>query len=306
VTTTSASDPGKRRRCRQRVIRASLLGLASALTVSGTQAQQQDAGQKTIVVTGERQTTEKQAESYVRQVVSINDGQLARFLDPVCPEILGVRPADAHAMEDRIRRIAAAAGVRVARGKCEPNLVAAVTRNADSFVKYMRKHHSSFFDDLSDADIHEAFKSGAVHSWRLIETRNVDGDAQTTDSSGDGPPMIESFGSSAFSLPTQGATVNAVIVLGKQAVVGKSFGQVADYIAMRTLTGARAPEKRAEMPQTILSLFDTGAPPPKGLTGADAKFLAGFYSSTPTVSAPSQFFDIAHRMVRGSDSNARR
>lgn len=278
--------------------------LAAILLIPTVQAQDEP-NSRTIVVTGKRQASEAQARHFVRQVVATNTGQLARFLDPVCPHILGVPPSLASEMEDRIRSDAADARVPLAPAGCKPNLVGVIAKNADVFIAFMRKHHGSFFDDLSDVDLHDAFKSGAVHSWRLIETRDADGAPASGDpavaeahtSSGD-PPMVEAYGSSAFAAPTQAATVNAVVVLDKKIVLDKTVAQLADYIAMRALAGARPPKADGAVPPTILSLFDASAVAPREMTSMDAGLLAGLYASATTVDAPSQVFDISRQMVR--------
>lgn len=266
--------------------------LAALLLVSAASAQD-NPNDRTITVTGRRQASEKQAQRFVRQLVATNTGQLARFVEPVCPHILGLPPTLAGNVEGRIRRDAAAAEVPLAPEPCEPNLIGVVATNSDAFIKFMRKRHGSFFDDLSDVDLHDAFKSGVVHSWRLIEERDEDG----APASGD-PPAIESYTSSAFSQPTQAATVNAVIVLDKKAVLDKTVAQLADYIAMRTLAGARPPGEDGAVSPTILSLFDPGATPQQEMTSMDAGLLAGLYASKPTVDAPSQVNDISRQMVR--------
>jgi len=265
-------------------------------------AQAQDTSHdRTIVVTGQRQTSEKQAQHFVRRVVATNKGQLARFLDPVCPQILGVPAVLATKIEDRIRRDAADAGASLAPSACEPNLMGVVAKDADSFIKFMRKRHGSFFDDLSDVDLHDAFKSGVVHSWRLIEVRDEDG----APASGD-PPTVESFSSSVFSQPTQAAAVNAVVVLDKRVVLDKTVAQIADYIVMRALAGARPPKGGEVASPTILSLFDQGAASPKEMTSLDAGLLAGLYASKPTADAPSQVFDISQQMAHGRRRSAQK
>lgn len=265
--------------------------LASLPIVPAARAQDaQEASDPAIVVLGRKQPAVKQAERFVRRLIAMDTGQLARFLDPVCPLVLGVPRTKASAIEDRIRRDAADAKVQLAPAACEPNLVAVIAADADGFIKTMRKRHSSFFDDLSDVDLRDAFRAGPVHAWRLIEERDEDGAPKSG--------MAESHGGSVFSQPSQAATVNAVVVLDKRIVLDKTIAQIADYVAMRALAGARPP-KPGDDPETILALFDSEvARPPAGLTRMDAGLLAGLYAIDGTGRATGQLRQISREMVR--------
>lgn len=264
---------------------------ASLLCAPAAWAQDRQDG---ITVTGKQQPPVKQAERFVRQVVAMDTGQLARFLEPVCPQILGVPASKAEAIEDRIRRDAEGAKVRLGAAGCQPNLVVVIAADADGFIATMRKRHGSFFDDLQDVDLRDAFRKGPVHAWRLIEERDEDGAPKTA--------LSDSHSSSVFSQPTQAATVNAVVVLDRRIVLDKTIAQIADYVAMRTLAGAHPPENGNAV-DTILALFDpeTGAPP-KELTAMDSRLLAGLYAIDGTGYATGQAHQIARDMARPGDA----
>jgi len=247
-----------------------------------------------ITVTGKAQPPVKQAERFVRQVVAMDTGQLARFLEPVCPLILGVPPAKAEAIADRLRRDAEAAKVRLGADGCQANLVVVIAADADGFIATMRKRHGSFFDDLQDVDLRDAFRKGPVHAWRLIEERDEDGAPKTA--------LSDSHSSSVFSQPTQAATVNAVVVLDRRIVLDKTIAQIADYVAMRTLAGAHPPENGNAV-DTVLSLFDADVTPPKELTAMDARLLAGLYAIEGTGYATGQAHQIARDMAKPEGKN---
>jgi hypothetical protein len=247
----------------------------------------------TITVTGKQQPPAKQAERFVRQVVAMDTGQLARFIEPVCPQILGVPASKADAIADRLRRDAEAAKVRLGAAGCAPNLVVVIAADADGFIATMRKKHGSFFDDLQDVDLRDAFRKGPVHAWRLIEERDEDGAPKTA--------LTDSHSSSVFSQPTQAATVNAVVVLDRRIVLDKTIAQIADYVAMRTLAGAHPPENGNAV-DSILTLFDADvAQPPRELTAMDAKLLAGLYAIEGTGYATGQLHQIARDMAKPSE-----
>lgn len=280
------------------------LGLAGALCAAVAGAPAARAQDATVVVTGRRQTPEQQARRFVRQVIATDTGQLARFLEPVCPLVLGAPVSVTAAIEDRLRRTGTAAGVRMAARGCKPNLVAAIAGDADAFIKAMRKRHGSFFAELSDVDLHDALRPGPVHSWRLVETRDENGAPVSGD-----PPMLDATSSSPFSMPTRAATVNAVVIFDKAVVLHKTIAQLADYVAMRTLAGARPPKGTAAS-DTILSLFDADAPAVAAMTPMDRDLLAGLYAISGDGNGMAQAYQIARRMAETPagrrDGNGRR
>jgi hypothetical protein len=253
----------------------------------------QDKQDDSITVTGKQQPPVKQAERFVRQVVAMDTGQLARFIEPVCPLVLGVPSSKAEAIADRLRRDAEGAKVRLGADTCEPNLVVVIAADADGFIAMMRKRHSTFFDDLQDVDLRDAFRAGPVHAWRLIEERDEDGAPKTA--------LSDSHSSSAFGQPTQAATVNAVVVLDRKVVLDKTIAQIADYVAMRTLAGAHPPENGNAV-DSILTLFDPDVAPPKELTSMDSRLLAGLYAIEGTGYATGQAHQIARDMARPGEA----
>jgi hypothetical protein len=264
--------------------------LLLAALLSAPAAWAQDKPDASITVTGKQQPPIKQAERFVRQVVAMDTGQLARFIEPVCPLVLGVPASKAEAITDRLRRDAEEAKVRLGDAKCEPNLVVVIAADADGFIAMMRKRHSTFFDDLQDVDLRDAFAKGPVHAWRLIEERDEDGAPKTA--------LSDSHSSSVFGQPTQTATVNAVVVLDKKVVLDKTIAQLADYVVMRTLAGAHPPKEGAAV-DSILTLFDPEAgTPAKSMTDMDAKLLAGLYAIDGTGYATGQAGQIARAMAK--------
>ncbi|MEP9358527.1 hypothetical protein [Sphingomonas sp. KR3-1] len=264
--------------------------LLLAASLAAPAAWAQDKPDAAITVTGKQQPPVKQAERFVRQLVALDTGQLARFLEPVCPLVLGVPAAKADAIADRLRRDAEGAKVRLGAAGCEPNLVLVIAADADGFIAMMRKRHSTFFDDLQDVDLRDAFAKGPVHAWRLIEERDEDGAPKTA--------LSDSHSSSVFGQPTQAATVNAVVVLDKRVVLDKTIAQIADYVVMRTLAGAHPPRDGAAV-NTILTLFDPQAgAPPRAMTEMDARLLAGLYAIEGTGYATGQAHQISRAMAK--------
>jgi hypothetical protein len=287
-------------------LRTALIGLAFAasLCVPAAHAQRtQD--ESNIVVQGQKAVPPKQARQFVRQVMTSVEGQLARFADPVCPAVLGLPQPYATVLERRIRADAAEAGIETGReGKCEVNLLVIVAADADALVKQMRKEVSGLFGGLSTADLRRAMREGPVHVWNAVEVRNEDGAvAHTGGLEGSNAPTLKVRGASFVELQTQQAVYQSTIVIDADAMLGKSLNQVADYVAMRTLAGARPPQEGAAA-DTILTLFDPQAAAPPAMTHFDKSFLAGLYKARPMARSVSQASSISREIVRDSKARA--
>ncbi len=176
----------------------------------------QDGG---IVVTGKGPEPIRKARRYLHQVLESDSGQLARFVDPVCPLVLGLPERFRAPIEERFRIVAAASSVRLARAKCQPNLMIVFADSADALIETMRKRRNAAFANLDEGALRDAFKAGPIHAWRLIVTRDDRGNIATGDEDPDFPTIFES--------ETQTVTINSVIVIDKRAAQGKSVRQIA-------------------------------------------------------------------------------
>jgi hypothetical protein len=256
--------------------------------------QQQAPQEGAIVVTGQTQTPVKRAQHYIRQVLETRDGQLARFIDPVCPLVIGLPDRFKNPIEDRIRLVAGAASVRLAKDKCQPNLVIVFAENSDTLIETMRKHRNAAFTNLDDGALRDAFQDGPIHAWRLVATRDEVGNYSTGNDDPDYPPVMEG--------DTQAVTINAVVVMDRKVAMGKSVRQLGDYVVMRTLVGAKPPAKGSIASASILSLFDPAvAPPPTEITDMDIGLLAGLYRmKNPYESGTDQAWRISRAMAPGT------
>lgn len=282
------------------------IGLALALIGVAPGAHAQKAPEEPdIVVRGQKGVPPKQARQFVRQVMTSVEGQLARFADPVCPAVLGLPQPYAGMVERRIRRNAEQARVETgADGRCAPNLLVIVAADADALVSQMRKDINGLFQGLGTTELRRAMREGPVHVWNAVEVRNEDGSvARTGGLEGSSAPTLRVRGASFVEYQTQQAIYQSTMVVDADALLGKTLDQFADYVAMRTLAGARPPQEGSAA-DTILTLFDPGAAPPPGMTAVDRSFLEGLYKARPRGKAVSQASAISREIVKDSRERA--
>jgi hypothetical protein len=287
------------------VPRTEVFGLAAILAaalINVPSARAQD-----VVITAQKEVPPAQARHFVRSIASTGvDGQLARFAEPVCPLVMGLPDKYNLDVAQRIRAVATAAGVEVPKDlKCVPNIVVIVAQNGDAFVKELRKKIPTIFVGVSSTQMKRALRDGPVHVWNTVETRNEDGQgmsAELVDIGNTQARVLNVKTASMINLSSQQAVVRSVIILEDDALINKTLTQIADYIAMRTLAGARPPREGGDT-ATILSLFDAGAVPPPELTSLDRSFLEGVYKMRPTGRGQSQKLTISQEITR--DSRAR-
>ncbi|NYT39951.1 hypothetical protein HZY97_04225 [Sphingomonas sp. R-74633] len=278
---------------RARLASLFLLSSFAAIPLAYAQEAPKQSQDGNIVVTGQAQKPIKKAQRYIRQVLDTQDGQLARFIDPVCPLVIGLPERFKASIEDRIRTVGSATSVRMAKEKCEPNLMIVFAEDSDALIQLMRKRRNAAFTNLDDGALRDAFQKGPIHAWRLVVTRDEVGNISTGNDDPDYPPMMEG--------DTQAVTINAVVVMDRKVALGKSVRQLGDYVVMRTLVGAKPPAKGSIASASILSLFDPNvAPPPTEITDMDLGLLAGLYHlRNPNEQASDQAWRISRGMVSG-------
>lgn len=268
--------------------------IASIVAASGARAQQADTPGEGIVVTGKREIPPKVARRYVRQISSTVDGQFARFAQPVCPRVTGFAPQYNAVMERRIRKVAGDAGARVAREGCSPNLIVLLTKGADAVVNGLRDKQPGLFEGVDRMDLHRVFRPGPVHLWNSTMLLNEDGQRQS------GATMTVKS-ASILNRATQQAIVGSTVVIDSDAALGKSLYQLADYVTMRALVGAKPPAQGVDA-DTILTLFDPRITPPPRLTMVDRSYLAAVYDTPPTSESTRAMGRISGKIVRDAET----
>lgn len=249
-----------------------------------------------IVVTGQRVTREQareRAATFVRQVgIARGDISAARFIDPVCPRVMGISEPYAGMVRARMVAIAEAAAIPVGRQGCAPNISVSFVGDATGLMQEIQRRSPTRFNEIP-RDERAAMVSGdaPVRWWYLTETRsrhrmrNAPQSMQTEAGSGGGG-SAQASGSldvealshydagSHVSNQANRAIIDANVVIDLDGVEGRTLQAVAAYAAFVAFSEVR----RSDPPPagSILGMF--GAEPQADtLTDWDMAFLRALY-----------------------------
>lgn len=267
------------------------------------------AAEPEIVVTGERDRRDPVA-AFVEDVTVETDDQLARFMVPVCPVVLGLPAGHAEAIEARLRQVAEHLGIGARGGGCVPNVIVIAADEGGDFVRQLRRERPEAFAALEPAEIRDIMRlAGPVRVWQMAEPRGADGRPMERigfiETAGGPPrPVVRGFRltgvmPSITQRPTRQDLVHSFIVFDVEALEGMTLLQIADHAAMRALARTAPPPLPAG--RSILTLFadrERGAAAAGELTGWDAAYLRALYRTGHTVSAHQQRSNLARTMRR--------
>ena len=214
---------------------------------------------------------------------------LARFEDPVCPGVVGLRIDAAEEMVGRIRANAQSFGRRLAPdGECEANMVVAFVENGQAFAQRMQRENGWLFAELSQADRETALHAaGPARALLRVRSRSRDGmPIPRRENMVDLPQTELWMAHSKIYTATRNDILYSLILIDRAAIQGMTIAQLADYATYRSLTRTlpQTPETRAD---SILALFDGGARP-AGLTEFDRIYLTQLYDGVPNLPAPAR------------------
>lgn len=262
--------------------------VAATLPAISAMAQSEPAdslnGRGDIEVIGQRLSEaelRKQANDFVRRAGIANKSDpVARWIDPVCPKVVGIRPEYARIVETKMRDIARISGIRTAGERCSANIVVSFTTDAAGVVQQIAQKSPSRLSELNPTERRQLLSSNApVRWWYNAKTQNADGmqtvssDALlapagptdgTTFSSGigaesaigNGTQTVQAYRSSIISTLAVRALVKATVVVDVNLAEGHSLEAVAGYAAM--VAFAETSPSSQPMVNSILGLFAPG------------------------------------------------
>jgi len=232
----------------------------------------------------------------------------------VCPAVFGLAPPRRAYVTERMRTLARAVDVPLAKPGCDPNVIVIVTSDKKALLVGLQKHHPDYYPaDWSDRRIRRLEEAAdPVAAWQFEGVLSTDGlrIADSTDSSDTVDPagliaatIATTAPASRLRPPGRHDFMTSILVVQADALVGLTATQFADYAAMRTFVRTDPKQVRASATETILKVMDApmGTAVPLSLTSWDLSFLRAYYASSTRSYANVQRSEIAQRMKRELD-----
>lgn len=226
---------------------------------------------------------------------------LPRLEDALCPGIAGFDTESALRMVDRIRANASALNRRLADpDTCKPNLLVSVVDDGQEVMRVMNRRSPELLSHLR-IDERRALLSqgGPVHVLSQVVTRTRDGQPVAERQNLSDVPQAGGFmAHSKIYTATRQDIIHVLVLLDRDAIGGKTVGQIADYVTMRALVPDAAAKASAE-DNSILALFNGAAgSPATGLTAEDHALLATLYSDIPNLPGRTRLAELETRAGR--------
>lgn len=236
-----------------------------------------------LVVTAPAKTDKEQITSFVTSVSALSaDKRLARWDRKICPGVIGLKPAYAQVMLDRISATAQAVGLEVGKPGCKANILIVATADSDALVRQAVKDNPDTFAKYEDGVSRgkkalQAFmdSDAPVRWWHVTSRKTSDGQTYVQGAN----VRVRSVG--RVNANTRTDFDHVVIVLDAKRMGTVRFAALADYVTMVSLAQI-APDSDTGGVSTILSLFSdkaAGVTPPEGLTDWDMAYLHGLYTA---------------------------
>jgi len=305
-----------------------LVSLAALVLIAAAPPSEPEAAQSgDILVTGQRNPAQAMRGFVGSVAIPSADKQLARFYDPVCPYVAGLDKRSNEFVEQRMRRVAAAAGMKVADEQCAANALLYVAPDKAKLLADWRKSDSILWgSELTDGEIRQLVHSTeAATSWQVLAYRGSDGRGLARNriarlSNPNEAAKVEMSPGSA--IDNVGAPISrilnplrigfdiSVLVVDGRAAGGSNLTQLADFAAMQLFARTKLQAGATQPAPTILTLLDdarTGRPAPASLTEWDLAYLRALYSYSDMYVAGAHRGDLAKRMTRfiRTDGDAR-
>jgi hypothetical protein len=278
-----------------------LFAFAAALSALAPPAVPQPApsDDQAIVVTGQK-NVHKEVDDFVRSLApGDNHGQLSRFEHEVCPAVFGLAEPQARAVEDRIRLVAKSVGIAVASGRCAPNVLLLVTSDKKAFLQELQRHSADYFG-LTDRQFYDLEQQpGPAVAWQVQGPEMTADGVDLTEDTTQGVVVNHTIDpSSRITQPIHPQFETSAVVVERRALVGLTTTQLADYTAIRALTGADPARLGNSTAPTILHVLEVpiGSEAPVTMTKWDYDFLAGYYDAQRNLRAAAQRSAISRGM----------
>lgn len=280
----------------KRALFAALL-MAPLAPALAQQAQGQPDAEE-IVVTG-RQFEEQLNDFVDALTVAPRSETISRFEENVCPAVRGLTASQNDSIAARLRSVATAAGMRVARPGCRANALLIVTDDKSRLISALNLRAGWFFGDLTPTQIRRLARTpGPSAAWQLKGMVDLAGHPLQLDPD-TGYYVGRSTQTSSRTRPSARWVFDGtVLIVERRALDGLNTTQLADFAAMRLFARTDPARVAGTGAPTILNILEApmGSEIPLTLTHWDMAFLRGLYASTSTGYAASQRSEIRRDM----------
>ena len=303
------ADPG------QTAVPPPVASQTAAQSTAQTTAQTDPSGPTSledVVVTG--RPLMEMINQFVEQVSApARNRGLARWRGGVCVSVVNLRPTTARYMVDRISARAMELGLRPGEPGCQPNVVVIATVDANALTREFVASRPRMFrvggagmDRGGAAFARFQTNDQPVRWWNVSMPAQRDTGQRATRIPGDGDgggvmgyaPNIHVFAASRLHTEIVDDMVRSFVIIDMDRVGAVNFQQLADYVAMVSLTQVD-PTADTSRYASILNVFDDpeGA---AGLTDWDRAYLEGLYGAERSLSDHDSYL----REVAGSIGRA--
>ncbi|MFC3714155.1 hypothetical protein ACFOMD_16410 [Sphingoaurantiacus capsulatus] len=252
-------------------------------------------GDEEITVKGQRLTPAQARERAIAYVhatgIVAGKEAVARWVDKVCPRIIGLSAEHAAVVEARFRSIAGSVGAPLAAKGCAANVTINFVGDGRAFTKNIAVRDGRRLGEVPYARRAALINGEApIRWWYLTELRSRDGKrmfgmdpsfvAADGQAAGQALPnngessMMTQYSSSHVSTQINRTLVSATVVVDTNRATGATLDAVAAHAAYVALAEIQALDEPLD--GSILGLF--GDAPPRGLTKLDEAFLRELYA----------------------------
>jgi hypothetical protein len=253
---------------------------------------------ESIVVTGtkmSREEAQRRAVEFVRSTgVANGHTSVARWVEPVCPRVLGLADKHAQVVEAKLRAIAEAAEINVARAPCKTNIAVSFTPDAGPVMRAIATKSPRRLAEVPSGARDSLVEGNApVRWWYSTDTRSRHGmrgrgnpppgtggdpDAMGGSSSdsviSSGVPTIMHYDSSIISTQAIRVLTSATVVVDVSRIERLPLDAVAAYAAFVAFAEVRAADQTP--PGSILGLFEADSAA-REMSEWDLAFLRALY-----------------------------
>lgn len=275
-----------------------MLAAVTALMLIAPATSAEPAGDTPITVTGTRYSpaeAQARATAFVKAVLPLPAyGQYGRWTVPVCLKLTGITEPAASVVAARVRAVAVAAGIAIARPGCRANLNIIFSEDGARTASVILRRRPGLVARLPVVEktrlINEPLPVRWWYGFEVGDGSGVSAGAGAGSSAalnsaagatalaqsmpvGPDAVMTNSYSSSLINTNLSIAITSATAIVDVTLATGKSLEAVADHVAMIALAPTRLPPDPPGVP-SILGLFSNGD---QRLSNWDSAYLAALY-----------------------------